>query len=177
VLAQPEGSDESNVLEDVFAPVRWAYALYVTHWRVWMVSIPVAVLRVDQVIRSSQGIAGEILVESLRVVQILLAIAASKHVAVMALANGAAWKPRDAASLSMRAVVLGLVGYAVVFGGLNLAVYGLVHQDAVLAAIPGVGSGHLDPLRARTAVTLAVKNLIVIPVSVITLLRVVRLVP
>jgi len=159
------------------APVRWAYALYFTHWRVWVLSIAVAALRVDQVVRSSQGVAGEVLVEALRIVQIVLAIAASKSLPLSALASGAAWKPRDAASLSARDVVLGLLGYAVVFGGLNLALYTLVQQDVVLSVVPGVAEGHVDPIQARTAVTLAVKNLIVIPVSVITLFRVLRLLP
>jgi hypothetical protein len=167
----------AKLLANLFAPVKWAYALYFTHWRVWMLSIPVAALRVDQIMRQAQGFSGEVLVEVLRVVQILLAIAASKNLPLSALANGAAWKPRDAASLSASGAVLGFLGYAVVFGGLNLALYALVQQYAMLAAVPGVADGSVDPMRARTAVTLAVKNLIVIPVSVITLLRVLRLLP
>jgi hypothetical protein len=145
----------------VFGPVGFAYHLYLTHWHVLLLSWPIATMRFVQVttqgLGSFAGVALEIGVEGLRVVQFLLGVAAAKAIAPQNLFRSGNWKRRSADRLTWRGVVLGFVGYGVVFGTLNLLI--------ALAVGDAIGP------------TLFLKNIALIPVSVWAMLRIFRLIP
>jgi hypothetical protein len=101
-----------------------------------------------------------LLLSWLRVVQFLVGVAAAKAIAPQDLFRHGNWKRRSTDRFTWRSVVLQFLGYGIVFGGLNL----------LIAAILGPEHENLGP-------TLFVKNLVLIPVSVWTMLRILRLIP
>ncbi len=152
------------MIRAVFGPVAFAYHLYLTHWHVLLLSWPIATMRYVQVttqgLGSFAGIALEIGVEGLRVVQFLLGVAAAKAIAPQDLFRRGNWKRRTTDRFTWRSVLLEFLGYGIVFGGLNL----------LIAAVLGPEHESLGP-------TLFTKNVLLIPVSVWTTLRVFRLLP
>lgn len=169
-----------EILGRIVEPVRYAYVLYLRHPQVWLLSLPVAALRAFQVTRHLDGATGvlaEVAVELLRIVQGLVAIAAAKGISPLKLTTREAWKPREAGGLNPRNVVLGLIGYAVVALAVNGAVAIMMSHPEALAAVAKVVGSDVPADALRSAGTLALKNLTLIPVSVLMLLRIFRLIP
>ncbi len=162
------------VIATAFRPAWFGYRIYLSSWRVWLASVPAALLRVVHVLAEPGWVAAvgmEVAVEGLRVVLILTAIARSKDVPLSALKLRNTWQPRQPVHYVPRGLVLEACGYAAVVGTLNLLVGWVAGQSA---AVPAAG---FTDAQLEAAVTLGLKNVLIIPVSVIVLLRILRLIP
>lgn len=166
---------------EALAPIGFAFGLYVRHATVWCWSLPIALMRVAQVTQEPAlagwpGIVAELAVESLRVGQALVAVAIAKGVPIRRLRDKATWRPAPGPPLTAGSVAAGLAGYLLLVAALNVLISDLAGRQVVTEAAQGwLGAG--EPAQGRAAVVLALKNLVLIPVSLLTMLRLFRLVP
>nr|PZN39183.1 MAG: hypothetical protein DIU70_09825 [Bacillota bacterium] len=123
-------------------------------------------------------VAAELLVEGGRALQLVLVLAIGAGVSLREMGSGDTWVKilQGASRINPREFLWELAGYAIVVGLLNLLLVALLQEANVLTLLTGLGMNELDPPRARLALLLGLKNLFVIPVSVIILFRVLRLV-
>ncbi|WP_374711667.1 hypothetical protein [Symbiobacterium terraclitae] len=170
------------LIQRILGPAAFAFTFYFTHPAVWGLSLPVAALRMWQgyqpAARGAPYVVAELLVEGGRVLQLALVLAIGGAVSLRQMGSSATWLKilQGAGRMDFQEFVWELVGYALVVGLMNLALAALLQETHVAALLARLGLGALDPLRARQALLLGLKNLFVIPTSVIILFRMLRLV-
>lgn len=170
------------LIQRILGPAAFAFAFYFSHPAVWGLSLPVAALRMWQGYQSAARglpyVVAELLVEGGRALQLVLVLAIGAGVSLRQMGSGATWLKilQGAGRIDLQELLWELAGYALVVGLLNLLLIAVLREATVATLLASLGLDALDPLRARQALLLGLKNLFVIPVSVIILVRLLRLV-
>ncbi len=170
------------MLQRIMGPAAFGFGFYFRHPAVWALSVPVALLRMWQGYQAAAWslpfMAAELLVEGGRILQYVLVLAIGAGKTLRAMGSRDTWIEilQGAGRMTLQAFLWELLGYALVVGLMNLLFAAVLREANVEALLSSLGLDALDPLRARQALLLALKNLLLIPVSVIMLFRMLRLV-
>jgi hypothetical protein len=159
-----------------------AYGMYFSYAILFLISIPIAIVRTYQVLYKHRmgkmwHAVTEIAVELARLVQYIIVLAKGTDTAIRSLfSSGSAWGAMFAGIrlLHISDAVWEFVGFIVVFTLYNAVLYALFHKSFVAALM---NKWNINPFEVNTmqsAVMVAFKNMLLIPVSVIYIFQILR---
>jgi hypothetical protein len=119
----------------------------------------------------------EIAVELLRIVQYILYIAYGTNTPISMLLTGSAWGTMfvGVRQLSLMPFVWDLIGFIVVFGIYNVILFAILRKPVVEKWMDKTKIRSFEVTSVRTAIMLAYKNLLLIPVSMIYLFDILQI--
>ncbi|KPV44114.1 hypothetical protein AN477_08560 [Alicyclobacillus ferrooxydans] len=176
------------ILWNAWTETLWSYTFYFSHGIIVLLSIPTAVVRPIQVLYKGKlrGLLApfELLVELIRLFQYCVILTLGLDLPLQSLFDSALWGRFVSIirHLHWGQVAYQLCGFVIVFAVINIILFMIIIRKSTVANLLEKYKNKTKTLSnfevssVRTAAMLAVKNMLVIPVSVIYLLHIFNLI-
>lgn len=176
------------ILINAWNGIVWSYTFYFSHGLVVLLSIPVAIVRPIQVLYKGKvrGLFApfELIAELLRLLQYCVILTFGMNFPQWGVFSSAFWKHIffSLGQLHWAQVLYGFVGFAIVFAVINIILFMVILRKSTVSIFMEKYRNKTKSLEqfevstVRTAAMLAVKNVLVIPVSVIFMFHILNLI-
>ncbi|MBT2215712.1 hypothetical protein KK120_07745 [Virgibacillus dakarensis] len=167
--------------KEVFKVFVWSNEFYFTFIVVSLLSIPISIMRCLQVFKKGKtkyyGLI-EILVWLFRTLQYSLIVFIGNDISVENLFSKNEWNNifQGLSHINPNQLIGDLVGYCIIFGIYNLILYMVIRKKWVKKIFKKVFNHNSSLNSIYLAIILGIKNLFLIPVSVIYLLNILKII-
>lgn len=168
-------------IKEGFKVFVWSNEFYFTFIVILLLSIPIALMRCYQVLNKNKTKSYpffEILVWLFRILQYSLIVFIGNDIQVENLYSGSERNNifQDLNHINLRQLIWDFVGYCSIFGIYNLVIYTFIREKWITSVLKKVFYYESNSAAIRLAIILGIKNLFLIPVSVIYLLRILTII-
>jgi len=168
-------------IQEGFKVFIWSNEFYFTFIVISLLSIPIAFMRCYQVLNKDKTKSYsffEIFVWLFRILQYSLIVFIGNDLQLGNLFSGNEWNNifQDLNHINLQQLIWDFVGYCIIFGIYNLGIHTVIREKWITSVFKKVFNYESNSATIRLAIILGIKNLFLIPISVIYLLSILTII-